>query len=428
MSMQFSTLANGLRVVTQRMDHLESVSLGVWIGAGARREQPREHGLSHLLEHMAFKGTDRRSARDIAEEIESVGGDLNAATSTETTAYYARVLKDDLALALDILSDILIHARFDPEEHAREQGVILQEIAAALDSPDDIVHDLAQEAAYPNQALGRTILGTAESVSALTPDDLRAYLAEHYRPDVMVVSAAGAVDHDDIARRAETLFGALAPEPAPALEPARYVGGVRHSDKAFEQSHVVVSYLGPSYREAAFYDAKVLSAILGDGMSSRLFQEARERRGLCYSIYSYCWGLSDTGLVGVHAATGHELVEELLQVVAHELRRVIDEPVSDTELARAKAQLKAGLLMSLESSSARAEQMARQVLAFGRPLTVEELTAKVEAVSIDSVREVARRMFAGPPVSFATVGPLGGLERARDLAARFTPNLAAAAE
>ncbi|RMF08366.1 MAG: insulinase family protein [Alphaproteobacteria bacterium] len=404
MSVVTSRLANGMRVVTHAMPHLETVSLGVWVGAGARCEQPGEHGISHLLEHMAFKGTARRTARQLAEEIESVGGDLNAATSAELTAYYVRVMKPDVPLALDILADILSSPRFDEAELAREKEVILQEIAAAQDSPDDLVHDLAQEAAFPGQALGRPILGTAQSVSAFTTGDLERYLAVHYAPGSMVLAAAGGVDHDAFVRRAEAAFAALPERGAAAWPPAHYQGGIRVIEKPFEQNHMVLGFRGPSFRDESFFAGQVLSSCLGGGMSSRLFQEAREQRGLCYAIYSYCWGLSDTGLFGIHSATGADQMTELLAVVTGELARIAAHAPGEEEIERARAQLKAGLLMSLESSSARAEQLARHLLAYGRVLETDELIARVDAVSAESVRALAEQMFTTVPPSIALVG------------------------
>ncbi|HEX4892872.1 MAG TPA: pitrilysin family protein [Hyphomicrobiaceae bacterium] len=420
MTVRVSTLANGLRVASHSMPHLGTVALGVWVASGARHEAPDEHGISHLLEHMAFKGTARRTARDIAEEIEQVGGDLNAATSLDTTFYYARVLKDDIAIALDLLADIVQNPLYDQAELEREREVILQEIAATRDSPDDLVYDLLQDAAYTGQALGRPILGTPESVSSFTSDHLRSFLASRYRAGRMVLSAAGNVDHDDLVRRAEELFGGLPTGVPGDAVPAHYVGGLRHSDRAFEQSHVLLGYQGLSFRDPDFYSAQVFSGLFGGGMSSRLFQEVREKRGLCYSIYSSAWGLSDAGLLSVHAATGEEEIQQLLGVLRDELRRAANELPSDRELQRAKAQIKTGILMSYESSVSRAEQMARQLLAFDRLVATDDLIGRVEAVSGEAVRDVARRMLTGSPLSFAIVGagPSG-----KDVSARALESL-----
>src|SRR5215475_4093448 len=361
MSTQTTRLLNGLRVVSHHMPHLETVSLGVWVAAGARHEQESEHGISHLLEHMAFKGTERRSASDIAEEIEAVGGELNAATSLEMTAYYARTLKGDIAVALDILADILQIPRYREEELEREREVILQEIAATRDSPEEIAYELLQEAAFPDQAIGRPILGTAQSVARFETRDLRAFLRANYGASRMVLAAAGKVEHGVLLRHVEALFGGMNGGDSGRFEPARYTGGTRTSPKPFEQSHLVLAFPGPSYRQEEFYTAQVFSGLFGGGMSSRLFQEVRERRGLCYAIYSSCWALADSGLFGLHAATGAEMLGKLIDVVAAEFKRAAADKPAEGELARSKAQLKAGLLMGLESSSARAEQMARQL-------------------------------------------------------------------
>lgn len=407
MTTTVSTLPNGLRVVTHHMPGVETSSLGVWIGVGARQETEQQQGLSHLLEHMAFKGTKSRTAMQIAEEIEQVGGEINAATSLETTAYYARTLKGDEGLALEILADILQNSTFDKGELEREREVILQEIAATQDSPDEIAYDLIQEAAFPGQAVGRPILGTPESVTAATSDDLHRFLAAHYQPHRMVVSAAGAVQHAAIERHVAALFGGLSsPVLAGAVdgeERARYVGGARSSKKPFEQSHVVMGFEGPSYRAPDAFTAQVFSGLFGGGMSSRLFQEVREKRGLCYSIYAAAWGLSDSGMFQIHAATGHPMVAELIDVIGSELASVAEAGPTLREVARAKAQLKAGLLMSLESSGARAEQMARHLLVHGRLIAPDELVGRVDAVTVEGVRMFAQTL-AGGASSVAVVG------------------------
>ncbi len=391
-------LANGLRVVTHAMAHLETVSLGLWVGAGARHETERQHGISHFLEHMAFKGTKRRTAQAIAEEIEEVGGDLNAATSLETTAYFARVLKGDEGVALGLIADILQNSAFNRPELEGERQVILQEIAATRDSPDDIAYDLLHDAAFPKQPVGRAILGTPDSVSRFTAGDLRAFLRTRYRPDNMVISAAGAVRHATLVRHAEALFGGLSGNGRSGGEqPAKYVGGTRVSGKPFEQSHLLIGFPSPSYREDKYFTAQVFSGLFGGGMSSRLFQEVREKRGLCYAIYSNAWGLKDAGLLGIHAATGTDLMGELIDVIGTELKRAAEKAPSGPEIARAKAQLKAGLLMSLESSSARAEQMARQLLSHGRIVSVEELVDKVDDVTAGRVRSFAAELLKSAP-------------------------------
>jgi predicted Zn-dependent peptidase len=397
-------LANGLRVISHRMPSLESVSMGIWVGVGARHETAAQHGISHLLEHMAFKGTSRRSARDIAEEIEAVGGELNAATGLETTAYFSRVLPADIGLALDILADILQRPRHAEEELDREREVILQEIAATRDSPDEIAYEMLQELAFPDQSIGRPILGTAKSVKGFQPADLRSFLEANYGANRMILSAAGKIEHGELVRHAEALFGGMNGGSGGRFEPARYGGGTRTSAKPFEQSHLLVAFEGPSYGQEGYYTAQVLSALFGGGMSSRLFQEVRERRGLCYSIYSSYWALADAGLFAVHAATGPELMASLIEVVAGELRRAAAESPAQSEVARAKAQIKAGMLMGLESSSARAEYMARQLLLFDRLIDTKEIVARIEAVTPEAVRDLAARLVSQSKPSVTVVG------------------------
>lgn len=418
MSAQVTRLENGLRVVTHEMPHLKTASLGVWVDQGARSEADSEHGISHLLEHMAFKGTARRSARAIAEEIESVGGDLNAATGFEQTAYYARVLKEDVPLAIDILGDILCDSTFDEAELAREQGVVVQEIRAVNDTPDDIVFDRFQEAAFPGQAIGRSILGTPETVRGFRRDHLHGYLNARYRGPGTILAAAGAVDHAEVVRLAEDRLGAFGVEAAPPVAAARYAGGETRLERDLEQAHLVIGMQGMSYLDERFYAAQMLANILGGGMSSRLFQEIREKRGLCYAISAFHWTFRDVGLFGVYAATGPDELAELVPAVAGEMREAAA-GITEEEAARARAQLKAGLMMSLESSAARAEQIARQEMLFGRVIPIDEMVARVESVTAQDLRDVAAGMLAGADVTVSAVGPLRHLARYDEIAGRF---------
>jgi predicted Zn-dependent peptidase len=419
-------LANGVTVVSHARADVETVSLGLWVGAGSRSEASAEHGIAHFLEHMAFKGTARRSARDIAEEIEAVGGELNAATGVDNTAYYARVLRNDLGLALDILSDIILSPRFDRTELRRERDVILQEIAASLDQPEDMVFDLAQDAAFPAQPVGRSILGTAESVSSFSRTDLSAYLRAHYHGPNLVLAAAGAVDHAALVALAERQLASFDVDAAPAPEPARYRGGVRRSEKSFEQTHLVLAFEAPSYGHPDYYAAQICAGALGGGMSSRLFQEVRERRALCYAIHAFASSLSDSGTFAVYAASGPDRAHDLLAVIRGELTRAGEEGFSEEEIGRVKAQAKMGLLAALESGSARAEQLARQVLIYGRPLTTEELIEKVERVSAEDAKRMAQGL-AMSPLSLATVGPILHVTKFERVAAKFTHAAAEAA-
>ena len=407
MTIQENRLANGLTVVTDRMETVETVSMGAWVDVGTRDEQPDVNGVSHLLEHMAFKGTERRDAYAIAAEIEAVGGHLNAYTSREHTAYYAKVLKDNLPLAVDLIGDILQHSVMDAEELAREQAVILQEIHQAHDTPDDIVFDHFQEAAFPDQAMGRPVLGRPEVVKNMSAESIRAYMDHHYSADRMVVAAAGNLDHDVFTRLVEETFTALPEFEASTREPGRYCGGDYREERDLEQVHVVFGAKGIAFDDQGFYAASVLSTILGGGMSSRLFQEIREKRGLAYAIYSFLSCYKDCGIFGVYAGTGAEEAHGLLSLVLDEIEKVQDD-ITEEELDRARAQLKASILMSLESTSARCEQLARQMMVFGRPIPTDEIVQHIDAADRASVTDVARRVFAGRP-SIAAIGPVDGL-------------------
>ncbi|MEZ5841757.1 MAG: pitrilysin family protein [Hyphomicrobiales bacterium] len=419
MTIEVTRLANGLTVVSQEMPHLESAALGVWVGAGSRKERPEENGVAHFLEHMAFKGTTSRSAKRIVEEIEQVGGDLNAATDVEATAYHARVLKADVPLALDILADILLNSVFDAEEMGRERHVVLQEIGAANDTPDDIVFDLLSEAAFTDQPLGRPILGTEATVSSFDETALRGFLGAHYRAPRMVVSAAGAVSHDALVRQAESLFGDLPGEGAEIAPPASYRGGERREIRDLMEAQIVLGFPGLSYHAGDFYVTQVLSSVLGGGMSSRLFQEIREKRGLCYSIYSHHSSYSDAGLFMVHTATAGEDVPEMVDALIAELARAADD-IADAEIVRAKAQMRAGLMMGLESSVACAGRNARQQLIFGRSIPIAETVERIQAVTAAEVRAMAARIFGADSPTLAAVGPLASLEPLAEIAAKLS--------
>ncbi|MEO5375435.1 MAG: insulinase family protein [Alphaproteobacteria bacterium] len=417
MTIRTTTLPNGLRIATDVMDTVETVSLGVWVDVGARHEPAHVNGISHLLEHMAFKGTERRSAQDIAVEIENVGGHLNAYTSREHTAYFAKVLKEDAPLALDIISDILQHSVFDPDELVREQAVVVQEIHQATDTPDDIIFDHFQSAAYPGQPLGRPVLGTAEVVRSVTRDVIAAYMRDCYSAPRMVLTAAGAVDHDWLADSAARIFEGLPTMGAVTDEPARYLGGDFREVRDLEQIQLVLGFDGIAYDDPGFYASSVLSALLGGGMSSRLFQEIREKRGLVYSIYSFASSYLDGGLFAVYAGTGEDDVEELIPVMCEEIAKVT-QGVGEDEILRARAQIKSSILMSLESTSSRCEQLARQLLVFGRPIPYQESVAQVEAVDAAAVQALARRILASRP-TFAALGPVDRIESFDRITARL---------
>ena len=408
MSVEVSRLSNGLTVATETLPSVETVALGTWVKSGARNERDDEHGMAHLLEHMAFKGTKSRSAFEIASQIENVGGEINAATSVETTSFYARVLSGDVPLAVDILSDILQDSEFDPEELEREQHVILQEIGAAHDTPDDIVFDRFTETAFRHQTLGRSFLGTPETVKSFTSDQLHDFMKRQYGAERMVVVAAGDVKHDDFVREVEKRLGNFRPKAESAIpQYAQYVGGDFREDRDLMDAQIVLGFEGRAYHVRDFYASQVLSMILGGGMSSRLFQEVREKRGLCYSVYAFHWGFSDTGIFGIHAATGQSDIAELLPVIIGELQKA-GESILQEELDRARAQYRAGLIMSAESCSSRASQIARQLLLFGRPIAKEELMERLSALTIERLTDLSARMFSTRP-TITAVGPVGTL-------------------
>ncbi len=388
MTVSLHRLANGVRVVTEAMPGLHSASVGVWVTAGGRHERVDQNGIAHFLEHMAFKGTERRSPLDIAEAIENVGGYINAYTSREMTAYYARVLEGDVELALDVLSDIVLNPVFDPKEIEVERHVILQEIGQALDTPDDIIFDWLQEAAYPDQPMGRTILGPAERIEAFGRDDLAGFVADCYRPEAIIVSAAGAIDPDAVLKAVEATFGKLAQGGAPSPQPAAFGGGERRVVKDLEQAHVAFGFEMPGYQSPDIYAAQIFTTALGGGMSSRLFQEIREKRGLCYTIFAQAGAYADSGLMTIYAGTSGEEVSDLANLTFDELARAAEE-MDQSEIDRARAQIKGGLLMGLESPSNRAERLARMVAIWGRVPEITETIDKIDAVSVGDVRALA---------------------------------------
>jgi predicted Zn-dependent peptidase len=403
MTSRLTTLNNGIRVVTHHMPAVETASVGVWVGAGTRNETADVNGVAHLLEHMAFKGTETRSATDIAEQIEAVGGHLNAYTGRESTVYYAKVLKEDAGLALDIIADILQNATFDEEELRRECAVVLQEIGQAHDTPDDLIFDYFQSTAFPDQALGRPVLGCPKVVGRMSRQAITAYMHKAYASDRMVLAAAGRVDHDELVARAQALFGGRASNGGIEYEKARYCGGDYRDSRDLEQLHLVLGFAGVPYSDEDFYAATALTTLLGGGMSSRLFQEIRERRGLVYSIYSFASYYADSGLFGIYAGTGADEARELIEAICSEIRR-LPSTLQESELCRTRNQLKAGTLMSLESTGSLCDQIGQQSLVFGSPIPLEEQVRRIEAVDCAAIARVADRIFSTKP-TVAAIGP-----------------------
>ena len=413
MTVSVSQLSNGLIVASDTMPDVETVSMGTWISAGTRHEAAAVNGIAHLLEHMAFKGTERRSAYQIAAEIEAVGGYLNAYTTREATAYYAKVLAGDLGLALDIVGDILQHPLFDEGELTRERNVVLQEIGQAHDTPDDIIFDHFQKAAYPDQPLGRPVLGEAEIVCDLHRQDLFDYMDRNYGPRRMVVTAAGAVEHTAFIGLVERTFDGLTADDGAGFEVAHYTGGASSHERDLEQVHLLIGFPSVGFLDSDYYAVNLLSTLLGGGMSSRLYQEIREKQGLAYSIYSFNYPFMDGGLFGIYAGTGENMAETLLEIVVKELGGLASS-LGDEELARAKMQTEAAYRMSRESTTARCEHLAQQILTHGRPQAPEEILDRIAAVSKTDLRDLCGKLFESDP-TFVSMGPVSGLSGLTDL-------------
>ncbi len=413
MTCQKTVLKNGLTVVSDFIDSVQTVSLGMWVKVGTRHETQNQNGISHLLEHMAFKGTKTRTAQQIAEEIENVGGYLNAYTSRETTAYYSRILGQDTGLSVDILADILQNSTFDSHEFQKEQAVVIQEIGQANDTPDDIIFDHFQHTCFPNHPMGWPTLGTEEIVQSLTPSQVQEYMKTLYTSEQMVFSAAGQVDHQELVSLAERMFCQLPVNSASKMLPALYQGGDYREHKDLEQVHVVLGFEALPYNDPDYYVVSVLSTLLGGGMSSRLFQEIREKRGLVYSIYSYASSFMDTGIFGIYAGTGANEVKELIPAACEQLK-IIGKTVTEEELKRAKAQLKAGILMGLESTSNRCERLANQYLMYGRFIPTDEVIQKIDAVSKSDIERLSHKIFRSKP-TLASLGPVENVMSYPDL-------------
>ncbi|GJL93498.1 M16 family metallopeptidase [Hyphococcus sp.] len=399
------TLANGVRVIADPMPGLATAALGVWVRAGSVDENTSEHGVAHFLEHMAFKGTTTRSPLDIAEQIEAVGGYLNAATSHQRTGYYARILKDDLELGADILSDILLNPLFDDEEMMKEREVVVQEIGEAADTPDDVVFEKVSEVAWAGHPLGRPILGTPKSVRAQTPDSLRAFMKRCYRPQDMVIAASGAVDEDGLLRLAEKYFGAFASN-ANGVEqrtgPA-FTGGVSHDARKIEQTHLAVAFPGVASGHDEYFATRLYADILGGGMSSRLFQKIREERGLAYSVYAFADGYDESGLLGAYVNAEAKHIPEAAKIIRDEMEATAN-AMTDAEVSRGKALLRSSLLMGLESPANRIEAAAGQLFVYGKPMGADEILARIDAITVDEMQHCARRALDGP-CAISIVGP-----------------------
>ncbi len=398
------SLSNGVRVVIDHMPSLETAALGVWAHAGSVDERDNEHGVAHLLEHMAFKGTQRRSARALAEEIESVGGYLNAATSHQRTGYYARILKDDLALGVDILADILQHPLFDDAELAKEREVVVQEIGEAADTPDDVIFELLMEACWKGFALARPILGTPQTVRALTSNSLRGFMERCYGPNGLIVAAAGNVDEKTLLPLIEEHFGNVGKrETAPSRSVPAFKGGTLHDSRDIEQTHLALGFPGVSSTDDDFFATRIYADVLGGGMSSRLFQSIREERGLAYSVYAFADSFEQCGLIGAYAGADESQIVEVARIIRKQMEAMASS-VTQIEIDRTRAMLRSSLMMGLESPAVRIESAAGQLFTFGRLTQADEIIHRLEAVTVDDVMRCARRALGGSH-AVALVGP-----------------------
>lgn len=401
-------MSNGIKLVTKQMPHTESISISVWVAAGSRYENIEKNGISHFLEHMAFKGTNRRSAKQIAEEFDDIGGHFNAHTGRETTVYYAKTLKNDAHVAVDILADIIQNSVFDAEELERERGVILQELAMTIDTPDDIIFDYFQETAFAGQAVGRSILGTETLINTVSKADFEHYIASHYYGENMVISVAGNIDGSGIEKLIEEQFSIIKPGGKKPFEKASYTGGEFREKRDLEQVHVVLGFEGLNYKSEDIYKAQLMSIVFGGGMSSRLFQEVREKRGLAYSISSFNSAYVDCGLFNIYAATAPEKTNELLQVIKDELQRACGN-IEQKELDRSRAQIRASLLMAKERSGSVADDLGRNFTCFGRNITVEEHLEKVAAVNVGDLSAMMEKIITGSKPTVALMGEIDGV-------------------
>lgn len=404
MSAQISTLEGGLTVASLNMPGAHSVNVGIWIKAGGRDELAGENGIAHMLEHMAFKGTNSRTARDIAVEVESLGGYMNAHTAREETAYYIRIMPEHMPLAVDVLFDILNDSTMPEEEIERERGVILQEIGQSLDTPDDVVFENFSAASYQGHKLGDSILGTAESVSGFSRDDLARFMARYYGSDQMILCATGAVRHDELIAQAERHLGNIRKAEMPKRTVPTWTGGRIIETRKLEQSHVIVGLSAPAATDGDRYAMMLLSNLYGGGMASRLFQQVREQRGLCYSIFSFAQMFSDAGVFGIYAGTAAEDVDEMLTVSCAALQDMKHD-ISDDEVERGKSQMRAAILMGQESVSGMTDSMVRQLLLFGHVRAPQDIADSVNALGKDDVVRVINRLTSHATPAVSVIGP-----------------------
>jgi predicted Zn-dependent peptidase len=406
---QFDQLPNGVRVVTERIDYVQSASIGVWVGVGARDESDPLRGISHVIEHMLFKGTERRDAQQIADEIDSVGGVLNAYTDKEYTCYYSKVLSEYVETAIDVLADMFLHSVIDPAELKREQNVILEEIKRHEDQPDDLVHDVFFETIWPKHVLGKPVIGTSETVASFQSEDLFAYMRKRYTPDTIVISAAGLLDHKQIVDLIAARFSAISGSRADWREPDTVPEATMASAsvaKPVEQVHVVMGVPGFKQTDDNKYKLSIIDTLLGSGMSSRLFQEIREKRGLAYSVGSYTAAYREGGLFAVYAGTSPDTVDEVVGLIKDEFKNVAEGRVAEAEVVRARNQIRGSLVMAQESMSNRMTRLGKNLLVHDRVIPIEEIIEKIQKITLDDIHEIGNGLFGSGEYASARVGPV----------------------
>jgi predicted Zn-dependent peptidase len=411
---EITTLASGLRIVTDEMPSIGSVTMGVWICVGARHEKIDEHGLSHLLEHMAFKGTTNRSAKDIVEQVENVGGFMNAYTSRNQTAYYMRILSADIELCADILGDIVKNSIFDTQELEREKGVVIQEIGECEDNPDDVLFDNLADICYGDHPLGKTILGTRESVMQMPREHLQRYVDHYYHPQNMIFAASGGISHTQMLDLAEKYIDMPAKNNQPISTAPVWLGGLRAVQKDLEQVHLALIVDGISYHSPLYFISEVFSVIYGGGMSSRLFQEVREKHGLVYSISSFTTSLTDSGGFGFCAGTSPQDYERVLEISLEQLKD-LSVSMTDAEVNRAKAQLRSSLIMGLESPSGRVEALVKQQFIFNQFFTPDALIEQINAVRKHELMDFAKTLLQSKNPAFCTLGTVNDLSKSQEI-------------
>jgi predicted Zn-dependent peptidase len=403
-----TTLDNGIRVISERIPYASSVSIGIWVANGSRHERRESNGVAHFIEHLLFKGTDRRSSLDIAREIDSVGGVLNAFTSREYVCYYAKVLDKFLPRAVDLLTDLFLFSTFDPEEIEKERRVVLQEINMMEDTPDDLIHDLFHQHFWQGHPLGMSILGDAESVGGLSRDAIVEYKDQMYRGDDIIISAAGNLKHDELIRLLEQHLSSIpAGNGRGETKLPVYQRRIELVEKDLEQLHVCLGLKGVQQNHPKRYDAFIMNAILGGSMSSRLFQEVREKSGLAYSVYSYIASHADAGSLVVYAGASPENSAQLLEIMLKELSRFKDEPVPEAQLEGAREQLKGNLLLSLESSDNRMSRLAKNEIYFGGPLPLSDIMKGFDLVSSESIQQLACELLDNSTLTLVMLGRVG---------------------